>query len=171
MFLAPRAKLETLQYLKFFGRNFHAKLVFISGTQILVEGATDVLGQVTDVVDPTEELSETVTSVSDGVDTIVDTTQTSLDEIDITDVDSILDEAGDIVEGVTTGVGQITDTLDVTQLDELTETVCILVIIIKFHWSTHWLMMYHYPNLLFLLIKVAPFASELKFSGLSACDF
>ena len=119
-------------------------------------------------MDPTEELSETVTAVSDGVDTIVDTAQTSLDEIDVTDVDSILDEAGDIVEGVTTGVGQITDTLDVTQLDELTETVCILVIIIK---STTWLIMYHYPNLLFFLIKVARFGSELKFSGPSAYDF
>ena len=39
-------------------------------------------------------------------------------------MDSILDETEDIVEGVTTGVGQIADTLDVTQLDELTETVC-----------------------------------------------
>ena len=89
-----------------------------------MEGVTTGLGQVTDVVDPTQELSETITSVSDGVDTIVDTTQTSLDEMDLTDVDSILDETGDIVEGVTTGVGQITDTLDVTHLDELTETVC-----------------------------------------------
>ena len=91
---------------------------------MLVEGVTTGLGQITDVVDPTNELSETITSVSDGFDTIVDTTQTSLEEIDLTDVDSILDETEDIVEGVTTGVGQIVDTVDVTQLDELTETVC-----------------------------------------------
>ena len=79
--------------------------------------------EVTDVLDASDQLNETLGSVSPAVDTIVDTVQTSFDELDVTDVDSILDETEDIVEGATEGVGQITDSLDVTGLDELTKTV------------------------------------------------
>ena len=98
-------------------------LSYFLGTQAVVKGVTTGLEEVTDALDASDQLSETVGSVSPGVDTIVDTVQTSFDELDVTDVDSILDETEDIAEGTTEGVGQITDSLDVTGLDELSETV------------------------------------------------
>ena len=98
-------------------------LLYFSGTQAIVKGVTTGLEGITDVIDATDQLSETVESVSPAADTIVDTVQTSFDEIDVTDVDSVLDETEDIVEGATEGVGHITDSMDVTGLDGVTETV------------------------------------------------
>ena len=94
-----------------------------------MKGVTGGLEAVTDALG-VDQLSQTVDSVSPGVDTVVDTLQTSLDEMKITDVDSVLDETQDIVEGATDGVGQITDSLEQTGLDRLTETVSEHIIVL-----------------------------------------
>ena len=52
-------------------------------------------------------LREVVTSVSDAVDDIVDETQMALDEIDPTNVTSVLQGAGHVASGVLQGVEEI----------------------------------------------------------------